>query len=267
MTGRRCTHLPAAGLAVATALAAGLLTAPAASAAPGTPAGSAAAAATSAGAGPLMGPATDQAASPLTAQEPDAVTDEELLLDLATAVAVTDEYWARHLPSDLGRPYASPRLASGIDGVPGLYDGTVDALACHGQQLPVGNAVYCGGPDDDWIAADFTLLRAAQDLGDAFVYVVLAHEWGHAVQARLPQEAHWAAYELQADCLAGAALQGAVDEGALVIDATDPQEVLDSYAALDDTPWGDGGTHGSAEERYGAFERGVLGGPVSCLPA
>ncbi|CAA9397122.1 MAG: LpqM protein [uncultured Quadrisphaera sp.] len=249
-------------LAATAALTSVLVTSPAASAAPGSPAGAAAPTAPASASSPLMGPVGDAGSGGVAGE----VTDEELLDDLATAVAVTDAYWARHLPADLGQPYDPPGLASGADGVPGLYDGTVDALACHGEVLPVGNAVYCGGPDDDWIAADLALLRAAQDLGDAFVYVVLAHEWGHAVQARLPQEAHWAAYELQADCLAGAALQGAADEGALVVDPTDPQEVLDSYAALDGTPWGDGGTHGSAQERYAAFERGVVGGPVGCLP-
>jgi hypothetical protein len=44
---------------------------------------------------------------------------------------------------------------------------------------------------------------------DTRLYLVVAHEWGHAIQARLNPDIQAVRRELQADCLAGAAIFGA----------------------------------------------------------
>jgi len=55
-----------------------------------------------------------------------------------------------------------------------------------------------------------------QKIGRAWVYLIIAHEWGHAIQARLSRRMVSVAAELQADCLAGATLAGAQRDRTLV---------------------------------------------------
>ena len=67
---------------------------------------------------------------------------------------------------------------------------------------------YCVA--EDYVAWDAALLvDGADQIGDSWVYLVVAHEWGHAMQARLDPSLVAAADELQADCLGAAALFGA----------------------------------------------------------
>ena len=99
------------------------------------------------------------------------------------------------------------------------------------------------------------------------MYLVIAHEWGHAIQARLDNSLVWEGGELQADCLAGAALYGAAADGTLNFEAGDSNEIAMSLSALgDSSPWTDSTTHGDAFERVGAFDLGRTGGVAACLP-
>ena len=124
--------------------------------------------------------------------------------DERDAIGVIDRYWQRHFPELTGRRYDSPQVA-------GPYTGT-SGPACGGQPSVPGNAYYC--PSGDFLAWDEDLMRAGYDrIGDAWVYLIIAHEWGHAIQARLRRGQVSVAAELQADCLAGAALLGAVTTG------------------------------------------------------
>ena len=68
-----------------------------------------------------------------------------------------------------------------------------------------GNAFYCSA--GDFVAWDEqTLLPKLRDqFGDFAVALVLAHEWGHAIQARTDTRLNATVYlEMQADCFAGA---------------------------------------------------------------
>ena len=127
------------------------------------------------------------------------------------------------------------------------------------------NAYYC--PAGDFLAWDEELMAAGyRQIGDAWVYLIIAHEWGHAIQARLQREQVSVAAELQADCLAGAALQGSVDDGVLAIEPGDTQEITDTLVAVaDDFPWSDSSSHGNAEQRVGAFNLGVSDGLRGCI--
>jgi predicted metalloprotease len=128
-----------------------------------------------------------------------------------------------------------------------------------------GNAYYC--PSGNFLAWDENLMRAGYtQIGDAWVYLVIAHEWGHAIQAQLPNQLVSQALELQADCLAGAALQGAADEQLVRIEPGDEQEIARTLTAVaDDYPWTDESSHGDAQERTSAFQQGVADGVDSCL--
>lgn len=185
---------------------------------------------------------------------------ENLQTDIATAQTATDTYWASHWNDFFDGSYTPPTVV-------GLYDGTNPATApvCGGQPLGPGNAYYC--PEGDYVAWDAGLMTNGYRSGDAWPYLVVAHEWGHAIQNRLPQSLVTAAPELQADCLAGAALFGAAADGTLVFEDGDQQELVAALSALaDQTPWTKSGDHGDALERVNAFSTGRQGGVEACLP-
>ena len=137
------------------------------------------------------------------------VTIEELADDMEAAQQVVDGFWAKHW-SDFYTGTTQPPT------VVGLYDGTDadDAPTCDGEPLEAYNAFYC--VSEDYVAWDASLLVNGADLiGDSWVYLVIAHEWGHAIQARLEARPGRQAEELQADCLGAAALYGAVADSTL----------------------------------------------------
>ncbi|NKX53897.1 hypothetical protein HGG74_04950 [Arthrobacter sp. E918] len=197
-------------------------------------------------------------AAAVTVPEPAPV--ENLEQDIKTAQTATDAYWATHWNEFFTGTYTSPTVV-------GLYDGTNPATApvCGGQPLGPGNAYYC--PEGDYVAWDIGLMETGYLNGDAWPYLVVAHEWGHAVQYRLAEELRSQAAELQADCFAGASLFGAAADGTLVFEDGDQQELEAALTALaDQTPWTKAGDHGNAAERVEAFSTGREGGPAACLP-
>ncbi len=195
--------------------------------------------------------------------------------DYRTALAVVDAYWDTHWDEFFSGTYTAPGMLPGALG-PGLYDYPAEQFYCGDQLLTEGNAWYC--VPEDFVAFETDLMDEWQRLGDAFVYLVVAHEWAHAVAADFGPSLIDPAHELQADCLAGAAIQGAVDDGLLVLESGDPAEFEASLIAVaGQFPWGtvfldangepQAETHGSAQERVDAFDRGAIGGVPACLPA
>lgn len=176
--------------------------------------------------------------------------------DEAVAVRITDAFW-RNWFAEQGARYVPPRVAGGYTGQNGP--------SCAGEPSVPGNAYYC--PRGNFIAWDDNLMRAGYtQIGDAWVYLVIAHEWGHAIQAQLPERLVPQQIELQADCLAGAALQGAQELELVRIEPGDDQEIARTLQAVaDDFPWTDERSHGNAEERTAAFQAGVSGGVDRCI--
>jgi predicted metalloprotease len=188
------------------------------------------------------------------------VDEEELAEDLETAVTVTNQYWTDHWTEFFTRSYTPPN-------VEGLYDGYDEANAptCFGDPLPPGNAFYC--PEGDYVAWDKTLIELGYEIGDSWPYLIVAHEWGHAIQARLSMELQSEQLELQADCLAGATLYGASADGNLEFEQGDEKEIVDGLNFIaDEVPWGMSGDHGDSFQRIDAFNDGRTGGVPECLP-
>ncbi|QKV91964.1 neutral zinc metallopeptidase [Streptomyces sp. NA02950] len=179
--------------------------------------------------------------------------------DIDSAVSVTTAYWAGHWSEFFTGSYSAPRVR-------GVYDGSApDVPLCGNEPLPDDNAVYC--PAGDFIAWDMDLMRWGHQRGDAWVYLVIAHEWGHAVQNRLDAGLVDLARELQADCLAGAVLFGAARDQTLTFEEGDTEELADALTALaDKTPWTNTSDHGDATQRVSAFSRGAQSGVKGCLP-
>jgi predicted metalloprotease len=166
-----------------------------------------------------------------------------------------DTFWATHWNAYFTGTYESPEVA-------GAYTAdSPDAPSCAGEPALPDNAFYCIG--EDFLAWDAQLMADGYRSGDSWVYLVVAHEWGHAVQNRvLGLES--VAQELQADCLAGATLFGSTD---LEFEEGDTDELAAGLAALaDDTPWTDSADHGDASERISFFDVGGQGGVEACMP-
>jgi predicted metalloprotease len=132
---------------------------------------------------------------------------------------------------------------------------------CGKERLSARNAAYCPaldliGYDTDWVARMWTTI------GDAFVYFLVGHEYGHAVQTRLGLTARFTITgELQADCFAGANLGRMVDDRRLAMERGDLEELFDSLGAVADQPgtgWFASGAHGSALQRRSAFFAGYV---------
>ena len=105
-----------------------------------------------------------------------------------------------------------------------------------------------------------------QRIGDFAPIVVTAHEWGHHIQSLLgiePEPGN--AFELQADCLAGAYASDAGQQG--LLDPGDITEAVRSSAEAGDPvglPQDAPGAHGTNDDRIIAFMRGYLDGATGC---
>ena len=219
------------------------------------------------------GPA-GSASQPVLVTGPDGAATDDLDADYATALRAVDTWWRSSWSEYFPGSYTAPGLAPAAR-APGLFDAPQEQVYCGDLLLPEGNAFHC--PIGDFLAFEVDLMLLSQELGDAFVYLVVAHEWAHSVVSHIDPALVSEAYELQADCLAGAALQGAVDAGLLRLEPGDAEEFTASLTAVaSDNAWGtvyvdaagqpQTETHGSAQERVDAFERGSTDGVRACLP-
>ena len=184
--------------------------------------------------------------------------DAALLKEISIAQRVVDKYWSRHWAEYFPGKYVSPHVV-------GTYDGSSPGSpSCGGQQLPENNAVYCH--PEDFVAWDTQLMAHGYKDGDSWPYLVIAHEWGHAIQARIGKTLTSTASELQADCLAGATLFGAALDGDLVFESGDQKELATALSTLaDETSWTASKDHGDPFERIGSFDQGRLYGLTACI--
>lgn len=177
-----------------------------------------------------------------------------------------DEYWAETLPEEFDVAYSPPS-----DVVP--YDTGDSSPRCGGEPPFPENAFYCSG--NDIIAWDESGLMFPfyEEVGDAAVGFVIAHEWGHLIQNRLEAEFPITIEaELNADCLAGTFAGALQDEGLLeggesLEPGTDLYEAAVGIYDFGDSPdvhWQDPDAHGQPVERLEAFETGYEGGAGAC---
>ena len=131
------------------------------------------------------------------------------------------------------------------------------------------NAFYC--PSDDVIAWDTDNLTndLLADFGAFSLAIVMAHEYGHAVQARVPVQGPTIATEQQADCFAGAFTAFVEGGGSDVVAVSieDLDAAVAGFLTLRDapgTPANDPSAHGSAFDRVGAFQDGFRSGTARC---
>jgi predicted metalloprotease len=264
------------------------VTAPGAPTAPGTPDSAPPASTVADPVDTLPPPTVDPAPTTTIDRTPGDVISIEDVVDVGTgrtprpyddlvAAALADlaAWWSRELPA-----------AYGIDFVP-LAGGVVAAYPDREEPLPGCGSPRTSYPEINEYAAfycpfgdfmlyddgDDSLLGAlAAEFGPAVMGVVLAHEYGHAVQQRigaLDRELATIVTEQQADCFAGAWVAHARsgDSPYLRLDDTDVRSALIAMVTVRDPvgidQFAEGG-HGSAFDRVGAFQEGFAGGVARC---
>jgi predicted metalloprotease len=174
-----------------------------------------------------------------------------------------DDYWSAVLPTVYGRAYRPLAGFHPYRAQQGDYGPT-----CGGNppdRSRVDNAFYC--VPDDYIAWDENFMAPVYaKQGDAAAAIVFAHEWGHAMQARLALRHHLGIdKELSADCLAGAWLSGMGRRG--VLKEGDLDEAASLIYSIGDRPgtnWRDPSAHGTPRQRVAALQVGTEGGPTAC---
>ncbi|MFD2090591.1 neutral zinc metallopeptidase [Blastococcus deserti] len=131
-----------------------------------------------------------------------------------------------------------------------------------------GNAFY--DPECDLIAYDRALLEElSADYGRFLVPVVMAHEFGHAMQGRFGFSERGIQDETQADCLAGAwtAWVAAGESEHVSIRTPELDDVIRGFLLLRDDVGSDPDdtqAHGSYFDRVSAFYEGFDGGVQPC---
>ncbi|MFM9106753.1 MAG: neutral zinc metallopeptidase, partial [Chloroflexota bacterium] len=172
------------------------------------------------------------------------------------AVNEIDRFWRDTLAA-AGIAYRPPAAVV-------LLDGPILTL-CGPASPETSFAFYC--PLDESIYfSPLALMAVMEEFGDYAPITILSHEWGHHVQTvlQVPNE-RGNAFELQADCMAGAWTQHARDLG--MLDKGDVTEAAalsarsgDDYNASQQ----ERGAHGIDDERIASFMRGFDDGVGDC---
>jgi predicted metalloprotease len=176
-----------------------------------------------------------------------------------------DKFWAARF-AEAGRVYHPPNGVIGFD--------RPIVTACGRADPNDEAAFYCVLDQTIYYSTEFRSL-VEQQIGDFAWVIIVAHEWGHHIQAQLgfdlgavPDSAAQVApieLEQQADCLAGAYSIDAENSGWL--DPGDIQEALYITEISGDpvgTAWNDPRAHGTGEARIDAFLKGYGAGISAC---
>lgn len=196
---------------------------------------------------------------------PFATMDEQI----AASVADLDAFWADEFPAVWAAAYTTPI----INGPYFVSQG--DVPTC-GAPLPPsgyqGNAYYCGFEDTIQWDAEGLMAPLYEQYGDFTVSLVIAHEWGHAIQERFgfdDSQSPTIVSELQADCLAGAwtARVSNGESEVMGLAPGDLEEAMAGFVLIGDTlgtaPHGEG-AHGLSFDRLNAFFDGFESGASRC---
>ncbi|HEY0000515.1 MAG TPA: neutral zinc metallopeptidase, partial [Actinoplanes sp.] len=183
------------------------------------------------------------------------------------SVKDVERFWTAHYPALSGGGAFKP-----IQGGLNPYTETKLPPACGEQQSAYQpNAFYC--PDGDFIAWDAQTLipQLQQQFGPLLVGVVLAHEYGHAVQTRLGlSDQPTVVLEQQADCFAGAWMADVLAGRSQAFTGVTPAQLDNTVAGLlllrdqPGTPAQAAEAHGNAFDRIRALQDGVDKGAATC---
>lgn len=222
--------------------------------------------ATTADAAPRSGaPAASQAGAAATGTAFDGTVEE--------TIDAVQAYWADTFPDIYGsayEPIPADRLYPYSESNPPPACGSSGTTP---YEEVAGNAFYCPafpGGGGDFVAWDAQQLfpQLEHEHGPFAVALVLAHEWGHAVQARADLQASTLFMEQQADCFAGSWARAVADGRTdLSLGGDDLDTALSGFLQFRDPPGIDPrqeGAHGNAFDRVRAFQDGYEGSASTC---
>lgn len=189
-------------------------------------------------------------------------------IDKLAANAITDieAYWADEYPTTFKGTF---RPVSAL--VSWNPDDPAGAQFCGYETHDEVNAGYC--IEDDTIGWDreYLLPSLVDAFGPMAAVMVLAHEYGHAVQQKagvVGEDDPGIVLEQQADCFAGAFVRHVAENDAahFTLNTSDGlNSVLAATVSVRDTdPVDPESTHGSAFERVSAVQIGFTDGPSAC---
>lgn len=195
------------------------------------------------------------------------VTDEPADVLAIDSLAEVEDFWSHEYPKAFGSEFHPVgRYQSYAAG-----EGPADGVLC--GMPPIPNAFYVLCRDHPGIAWDRRILLPLMiaQFGEMAPPLVLAHEYGHAIQFA----AHLATFdtptiikEQQADCFAGTFMRYLAEGKGkrFALNTTDGlNEVLATTIWLRDlTPGPKSGEHGSAFDRVTAFKVGFADGVEAC---
>lgn len=223
-------------------------------------------------ASPARPPATDVATGDV---EVVGATDEQVDVLARNALADLETFWAAQFPEVFGTEFQP--LSGGYFSVdPGNADPSAypRGIGCGAAVRDVeNNAFYCTAPDapnSDSISYDRAFLaELGEEFGRFIPALVMAHEFGHAVQARVGAPSASIAVETQADCYAGTWTRWVAEGEAQHSTLRTPEldELLRGYVQLRDpvgTSPGEQQAHGSYFDRVAAFQEGFDDGAEAC---
>lgn len=179
------------------------------------------------------------------------------------AIADLETYWAEHYPEVYGTEFKPIE-----GGYYAVYPSTGELPPCASEPGDIaGNAFYCYTQDVVAWDAEGLMPDLQSKFGDFVIPVVMAHEFGHAIQGRADVEGRTVTKELQADCFAGAWSKHALDDQVFDVNAAELDSALAGVLDLRDSPGTsklDPNAHGSGFDRVGAFQDGFSNGPGKC---
>jgi predicted metalloprotease len=191
---------------------------------------------------------------------------------LRATIADLQAYWAQEFPQVYGGMYTP--VGQFVAATP-----TTKIPNCQGRQETYqkdvkGNAFYCFG--SNFITYDDQNLfpYLAKHFGNFAPALVLAHEWGHAIQDRAGIDRNnepTILVELQADCFAGSWVQRIATGASKAVKFApgDLDAALAAYLTFRDavgSSANDQQAHGDAFDRVNAFQTGFDGGATACKP-
>jgi predicted metalloprotease len=187
---------------------------------------------------------------------------------LSAAFLDIEAYWRTTFPQLYGGRFEELR-----GGIWPVYRGRRGVPGCGQAQTRYsdiqGNAFYC--PDGDFVAFDDTDLFPTLygRFGPEVLAMIVAHEWGHAVQARAgTMDLPAIVLEQQADCFAGAWMAHmATDGGPFTVNDATLNIAFAGMLTFRDTPGTSAqheGAHGSGFDRVGAFQDGFTNRAEQC---
>ena len=189
-----------------------------------------------------------------------------VLDDAEVAHDLLNEFWTQELARLYGLNFDTPdRFVS--------YQGSNNPPCAGKYRNFTDNAYYCWKDGDEYVAFDLDWFTSYLERfpGDATTFLILAHEWGHAVQdtwvEQQPGTDVWnPSYllELQADCLAGVWMADALRRGTVIEESGDAEAIFEWLSEGGSGPWFAPGDHGTPEQRQLAFSEGFEYGTDYC---